>query len=99
MGGFNGTLLFFASGELSRKGTLCWVNSIVASVCSGVLHISNISQARVSNIASVFSIGEEVKVMVIPSSKRNKLSLRYYSGSFFMLANRFLHVVNTQLID
>ncbi|KAG0586749.1 hypothetical protein KC19_2G114100 [Ceratodon purpureus] len=41
---------------------------------SGVLHISNISRAKVNNIASVFYIGEEVKVMVVPSSKNNRLS-------------------------
>lgn len=41
---------------------------------SGVLHISNISRARVDNISRVFSIGEEVKAMVVPSNKQRRLS-------------------------
>lgn len=53
-------------------------NSIVACFYSGILHISNISRARIDNIECLFCVGEQVRVMVIPSNIKRKLSFRYF---------------------
>jgi S1 RNA binding domain len=46
---------------------------------SGLLHISNISQTRVTSVKDVLKIDEEVKVVVIKSLFADKIYLRYVS--------------------
>ncbi|KAG0569585.1 hypothetical protein KC19_6G100900 [Ceratodon purpureus] len=41
---------------------------------SGVLHISNISRARIDDIGNLFTIGEEVRAMVVPSNIKRRIS-------------------------
>lgn len=67
----------FYEGNL-LQGTIKRVFSYGAEVnidgtsISGLLHISNISCAQVSSVASLFSEGEKVKVMVVSSNFQNK---------------------------
>jgi len=61
-------------------------NIVVASFDSGILHISNISRARIDNIECLFCVGEQVRVMVVPSNIKRKLSFRYFHAlSWFLL--------------
>lgn len=69
-------------------------NSIVAFY-SGILHISNISQARIDNIECLFCVGEQVRVMVVPSNIKKKLSFRY---SLAQPASWFLNQKNSKCL-
>uniref|UniRef100_A0A7N0UCD9 S1 motif domain-containing protein n=1 Tax=Kalanchoe fedtschenkoi TaxID=63787 RepID=A0A7N0UCD9_KALFE len=42
---------------------------------SGLLHISNISQGRVSSVSDLFTVGEKVKVLIVKSIFHDKISL------------------------
>lgn len=46
--------------------------------CSGILHISNIARARIKDVRDVFTIGEDVKVMVVTSPIKNRIAFRYF---------------------
>ncbi len=41
------------------------------------MHISNIARARVPSVATVFEVGEQVKVMAIKSPSPTKYAFRY----------------------
>lgn len=43
---------------------------------SGLVHISNIARARVPSVATVFEVGEQVKVMAIKSPSPTKYAFR-----------------------
>ncbi|GJM94045.1 hypothetical protein PR202_ga10657 [Eleusine coracana subsp. coracana] len=44
-------------------------------ICSGLLHISNISRGRVSAVSNILKIDDEVKVLVIKSNVPDKIAL------------------------
>jgi hypothetical protein len=54
--------------------------------CSGLLHISKIARARIHDIRDVFSIGEQVKVMVVKSPIKNGIAFRYLSLTHMLVA-------------
>lgn len=54
--------------------------------CSGLLHISKIARARIHDIRDVFSIGEQVKVMVVKSPIKNGIAFRYLSLTHMLIA-------------
>jgi hypothetical protein len=54
--------------------------------CSGLLHISKIARARIHDIRDVFSIGEQVKVMVVKSPIKNGIAFRYLSLTHMVVA-------------
>lgn len=47
------------------------------SILSGLLHISNVTQGRVTSIGNLLAVDEKVKVMVVKSMFPDKISLRY----------------------
>jgi hypothetical protein len=53
--------------------------------CSGLLHISKIARARIHDIRDVFSIGEQVKVMVVKSPIKNGIAFRYLSLTHMLI--------------
>jgi hypothetical protein len=54
--------------------------------CSGLLHISKIARARIHDIRDIFSIGEQVKVMVVKSPIKNGIAFRYLSLTHMLIA-------------
>lgn len=50
--------------------------AVLASPCSGLLHISNISRARVESVGDLLQVDEKVKVLVVKSMFPDKISLR-----------------------
>jgi ribosomal protein S1 len=52
---------------------------------SGLLHISKIARARIHDIRDVFSIGEQVKVMVVKSPIKNGIAFRYLSLTHMLI--------------
>jgi ribosomal protein S1 len=53
---------------------------------SGLLHISKIARARIHDIRDIFSIGEQVKVMVVKSPIKNGIAFRYLSLTHMLIA-------------
>ena len=43
---------------------------------SGLLHVSNITRARVTSVSDLLSVGEKVNVLVVKSMFPDKISLR-----------------------
>lgn len=43
---------------------------------SGLLHISNITRARVTSVSDLLTVDEKVKVLVVKSMFPNKIALR-----------------------
>lgn len=45
--------------------------------CRGMIHISNISNARIDKISNVFEIGEQIKMIVVNCPIPDKFSFRH----------------------
>ena len=45
--------------------------------CSGLLHMSNITNGQLRSVADVLKVGETVKALVIKSASPERIALRY----------------------
>lgn len=50
---------------------------------SGLLHISNITRARITSVGDLLSVNEKIKVLVLKSMFPDKISLRYVRTGYY----------------
>lgn len=59
---------------------------------SGLLHISNITRARITSVSDLLVVDEKVKVLVVKSMFPGKISLRWLSTGFLGFWVQSMHV-------
>lgn len=79
-----------------RKINLVFLVEIKMMICSGLLHISNISRARINAVSEVLSEDDKVKVLVVRSMFPDKISLRY-QRFFNWSHNQCFHISSAML--
>lgn len=52
-------------------------------VCSGIIHISNMSTARINRVSNVLKVGDQVKMIAVECPTPGKLSFRFADSNHF----------------